>query len=124
MTPLAWMIGASLGSWLVVTTLARNVNPEALFGMAGPLVSACATWIAAARAYRVGPARVTRVMIIGFCVKMVFFGVFLAAMLRGLALRPTIFVVSFTGYFIALYAMEAVFLHRLSVDGSRAAPPV
>ena len=123
MSPLWWMIGASVGSWLVVTTLARNVNPEALLGMAGPLVSACATWIVTARAFRVAPERVTRVMITGLVVKMMFFGAFVAAVLRGLALRPTIFVVSLTGYFIALYAMEAFFFRRVFVDGSRTPPP-
>jgi hypothetical protein len=38
-------------------------------------------------------------------------------MLRGFALRPVPFVASFTSYFIALYAMEALFLRRLlSID--------
>jgi hypothetical protein len=70
----------------------------------------------------VSPERVTRVLMTGLWVKMVFFGVYVVALLQGLALRPTPFVVSFTGYFIGLHAMEAFFLRRLFMDGSRAAP--
>jgi hypothetical protein len=40
-------------------------------------------------------------------------------MLKGAGLRPTPFVVSFAGYFIALHAMEAFFLRRLFADVSR-----
>ena len=49
-----------------------------------------------------------RVMIAAFAVKMVFFGAYVAVMLRGSALRPMPFVVSFTGYFIALALVEAL----------------
>jgi hypothetical protein len=34
-------------------------------------------------------------------------------MLRGLALRPNLFVASFTVYFIVLFLMQALFLSRL-----------
>ena len=46
MTALVWMVGLSVGSWLVVTAAAGAANPEAVFGMAGPLVAACASWVA------------------------------------------------------------------------------
>jgi hypothetical protein len=41
-----------------------------------------------------------------------------AVLLRGYDLRPVPFVLSFTGAFIALYAMEALFLRRLLLDGA------
>ncbi len=120
MTPVAWMVGASAGSWLAVTALAGSlVNPEALFGMLGPLVAAVGTWVAVARAHRVKPERVTGVLMTGFAVKVLFFGSYVAVMLRMLPLRPVPFVVSFTSYFIALYAMEALFLKRLTMDAPR-----
>lgn len=108
------MTGACVASWLLVTALAGPAHPEVLFGMVGPLLSACATWLAIETAHRAAPARVTAVMIAGFGAKMVFFGVYVAIMLRGLELRPVPFVVSFTAYFVALYAMEALFLKRLT----------
>ena len=49
LTPLAWMIGASVGAWLVLTFSAGDLNPEALFGMLGPLASACVTWVVVTR---------------------------------------------------------------------------
>lgn len=117
MTPVAWMAAASLLSWLAIRATAGSAaHPEALYGMLGPLVSACATWIAVARAHRTAPETLTAVMIGGFGLKMLFFGAYVAVMLRLLALRPVPFVVSFTGYFIALYAMEALFLRRLTTD--------
>ena len=119
MMPLVWMVGSSVGVWLLVTALAQSVNPEAALGMLGPLASACATWVVTVRVHHAAPERVTRVMFAGLAVKMVFFGVYVAAMLRGLGLRPTLFVLSFTCYFIALHAMEAFFLRRLFLDSSR-----
>jgi len=120
-TPLAWMVGASVGTWLVLTLSAGDVNPEALFGMLGPLASACATWIVVARAAAV-PERVTAVMVTGLMVKMVFFAAYVAGMLKGAGLRPVPFVVSFAGFFIALHAMEAVFLRRLFAEMARSSP--
>lgn len=117
MRPVAWMAGAAIGSWLLVTVLRGTVNPEALLGMAGPLLAACASWIAVERMHAVAPERVMRVMLTTFVVKMVFFGAYVVVMLRGLGLQRTPFVVSFTVYLIALYAMEALFLKRLFESG-------
>jgi hypothetical protein len=121
MTPVVWMAGVSLGSWLVVTAMLGTANPEALLGMIAPLAAACVSWVAVERMHVIAPERVTGVMMVGFAAKMVFFGVYVAFVLRGLDLRPTPFVVSFTGYFVALYAMEALFLKRL-FDGGRPRP--
>jgi hypothetical protein len=109
------MAGASLASWLVVRALGGTaVHPEALYGMLGPLASACATWVAVWLTDRAAPTRLTAVLVAGFALKMLFFGAYVAAMLRLLELRAVPFVVSFTAYFIALYAMEALFLQRLA----------
>jgi hypothetical protein len=111
--PLAWMIGSSAAAWAAISAVGGDgVNPEALFGMLGPLLSACATWLAVRWAQRSAAPNLMGVMIAGFALKMVFFGVYVTVMLRVLSLRPVPFVVSFTGYFIALYAMEALFLRR------------
>jgi hypothetical protein len=120
MTPIAWMAGASLLSWFAVTVVAgARVNPEALFGMAGPLAAAGATWIAVQRVHRAAPERLTGVLMAGFGLKVVWYGAYVAVMLRVLTLRPVPFMVSFTIYFIALYAMEALFLQRLTTDRPR-----
>jgi hypothetical protein len=119
--PLLWMSGMCVGAWVVVAAVAPHLNPEALLGMLGPLVSALATWVVVARAAAV-PERVTGVMVTGLAVKMVFFGVYVAGMLMGAGLRPVPFVTSFTGAFIALHAMEAAFLRRLFAEMQRSSP--
>ena len=58
-------------------------------------------------------------MITALAVKMVFFGGYVVAMLRGFGLRPVPFIVSFAAYFIALHAMEAFFLRRLLMNDLR-----
>jgi hypothetical protein len=109
------MAGAAIVSWLAVTAIGGDrVNPETLFGMAGPLVAVCASWIAVQRAHRSAPERVLALMVVWFALKMVFFGAYVAVMLRLLGLEPVPFVAAFVSYFIALYAMQAVFLSRLA----------
>ena len=110
----AWMAGAAIGSWLAVSaTGGDQVNPESFFGMVGPLVAVSVSWLAVQRTHRVAPERAMGVMIIGFALKFVFFGAYVAVMLGVLSLRPVPFTTAFVSYFIALYAMQALFLRRL-----------
>ena len=119
--PLLWMAGTCAAAMLVVVAVAPDLNPEVLLGTLGPLVSAMATWVVVARAVAV-PERVTGVMVTGLAVKMVFFGVYVAGMLKGAGLRPVPFVLSFAASFIALHAMEAGFLRRLFAEMQRSSP--
>jgi len=120
MTAVVWMVGASLLSWLVTTLITDGRgDPEVLIGMAGPLASAVVSWVAYERAHRSPPGRLTNVMITALALKMVFFGVYVGVMLRGLDLRPVPFIVSFAAYFIALHTMEAAFLRRLLMNDLR-----
>jgi hypothetical protein len=89
--------------------------------MLAPLAIAVGSWVLIERTHRRTPERVTGLMVAGFAGKMVFFGVYVAAMLKGLGLQPVPFVVSFTSYFIALHLMEAFALRRLFAGGPRAA---
>ncbi len=123
MTPVSWMVGTSLGVWLVATMVAGPaINPEAFAGMIGPLAAAVATWVRVVRVYTAAPQRLTQVMVAGFGAKMLFFGAYVVVALRGYRLRPIPFVVSFAGFFIALHVIEALFLRRLFVEGSRSEP--
>jgi hypothetical protein len=119
MTTIAWMVGVSAVSWLVLRVAWPAAGPEAVLGMAGPLASAVASWVAYERVHRSAPARLTSVMVAALAVKMVFFGGYMVVVLRVLGMRQVPFIVSFAGYFIALHAMEALFLRRLLMDGRR-----
>jgi len=120
--PLLWMAGICAGGWLAVLAVAPQLNPEALLGMVGPLASALATWIVVARTAAAAPGKVTGVMVTGLAVKMVFFAVYVAGMVKGAGMRPAPFMVSFAGSFIALHAMEAMFLRRLFAGMQRSSP--
>ena len=114
MTPVLWMAGVGLATWLAVTAATGPAaHPEALFGLLGPLASAGATAVLTERTYRTAPERVMRVMLGALAVKIVFFGAYVVVMLEGLALRPVPFAVSFAGFFVLVYGMEALFLQRL-----------
>jgi hypothetical protein len=118
-----WMTAASIASALAaVVVCGRRDAPEILAGMAGPLAAAAGSWIAAERAYRLDPSRLTGVMMGGFAAKMLFFGAYVAFGLRVMALRPVPFVASFTSYFIALYAIEALALRAMFAGREAGAP--
>jgi hypothetical protein len=81
--------------------------------MLGPLAVASVSWVVTERTYVSSPERLTGVLVQGLAVKAVFFGVYVAGMLRVISVRPVPFVISFTSYFIALHLMEALFMRRL-----------
>jgi hypothetical protein len=109
------MAGAAIGSWLVISAAGGDrVNPESFFGMAGPLVAVCASWLALKRTHDTAPERVMAVMIVWFALKFVFVGAYVAVMIRLLSLRTVPFIAAFVSYFIGLYVMQALFLRRLT----------
>lgn len=114
MWPAVWMVAGSVVSGVAVSAyVGRDLTREVLLGMFAPLVVAVISWVLVERAFRRSRQQVTNVMVVAFGVKMVFFGAYVAVMLRGLALRPVPFVVSFTAYFIGLHVAEAWCLGRL-----------
>ena len=52
-------------------------------------------------------------MVVGLGAKAILFAAYVVVMVRGVGVRPVPFVLSFAGFFIALYAMEAYFLRQL-----------
>jgi hypothetical protein len=109
-----WMTAAALGSAAVAVAIAGGQTAAGvLLGMLAPLAAATVSWVLTERTYKREPARVTGLMIGAFGVKVLFFGAYVAVMLEVIGLRPTVFVVSFTSYFIALYLIEALLLRRL-----------
>lgn len=121
MSPAWWMIGSALTTWFVVAALPGvESDRELLFGMLGPLGGAVGTWVLVARTYPSRPERLTPLMVAAFGGKLVFFGAYVAVMLKVLALEPLPFVISFTTYFIALHLFEAWCLQRLFGRGTAA----
>lgn len=120
MKPIAYMAVAGVMSWLgTAAVVDRRTSIEVLFGLLGPLVAVSGTWVLVTWAYRERPGELTGLLAATFLLKMVFFGGYVAIMLRVARFRPIPFVISFTGYFIGLYLMEALYLKRLFSQRSR-----
>jgi hypothetical protein len=118
MNALGWTLGASVASALVAAAfVGARTEVAILLGLLGPLLAAGGTWVLVERVFRRRPDRVTPLMIAAFGAKLVSFGAYVAVVLRVLAVAPVPFVVSFTSYFVGLYAAEAVSLHRLFSGG-------
>jgi hypothetical protein len=84
--------------------------------MFAPLVVVAATWVMFEQVHRTHPERLTSVMIGAFAGKLVFFGAYVGLAIGVLAVKPVPFAASLTGYFIALYMVEALWLKRLFVS--------
>jgi hypothetical protein len=109
-----WMSAAAVGSAVVAVAIAgRQTAVDVLLGMLAPLAAATVSWVLIERTFEREPARVTGLMIGAFGAKVLFFGAYVAVMLKVVGLHPTPFVASFTSYFIALYLVEALLMRRL-----------
>jgi len=112
--PLGWMAAAGFVCWGVLTLVMGPEGRSAvLVGSIGPFVAAAGTWIIVERLHARAPARISSAMIKLFAAKMLFFGAYVAAAVVLLPGATRAFVVSFTGQYIMLHFMEAVFLRRL-----------
>ena len=93
--------------------------------MLGPLAIATADVGAGGADVPAKPGALTALMVAAFAGKLVFFGAYVAVMLRrAVGCGPMPFVASFTGYFIALHLIEALYLRRLFAAGARIAMQV
>ncbi|MGE0448265.1 MAG: ATP synthase subunit I [Vicinamibacterales bacterium] len=114
MKEVAWMAGISVVTWLAASaSTGAEVSAALFYGMIGPLVVACGTWIMVERVFRQDPQSLMPWMVGGFAFKLVFFGAYVAIMIRVVGLSPVPFVVGFSSYFIALHFTEALLLRRL-----------
>ncbi len=95
--------------------LGARFGREVWIGMFAPLIVVGATWVLTERVYRTHPERLTSVMISAFAGKLVFFGAYVGLAIAVLDVKPVPFAASFTGYFIALHLVEALWLKRLFV---------
>jgi len=121
MTPMRLMVVLSMSTWLVLVAIAGlEFLPEFTAGMVGPLAVALTSWRVVARTHRTNPMRVTHVLLQAFVVKALFFGVYVIGVVRLLGVRPVPFVLCFTGFFVALYAMQALLMRRLFMSNAQA----
>jgi hypothetical protein len=110
----AAMAGASVVVALAgIAVAGRTTAAEVLLGMLAPLAATAVSWVLVERTFKRDPQQLTALMIGAFGAKMLFFGAYVGAMFTVVGVRPVPFIVSFTGYFIALYLTEALLMRRL-----------
>ena len=86
MKAVAWMAGASVIAWLIAWAAVGRTSASGLvLRDAGPPLIASASWVMAERTYRRDPRALTGLLITAFAFKLVFFGGYVAVMLRVLA---------------------------------------
>jgi hypothetical protein len=114
LNPVSWMIAVAIGSATLIGALVTPaVRPAVVLGMIAPLAAATISWMIINHTFRQDPVRLTGVMLRALAMKALFFLAYVALAIRVLQVAPQPFVISFAAYFVALYAMEAVFLRRL-----------
>ena len=112
------MTAASLAAAAAAIAIAgRETGADVVLGMLAPLGAAGVSWVLTERTYKRDPQQLTGVMIGAFGVKMLFFGAYVALMIKVVGVHPLPFVASFTGFFIALYLTEALLMRRLFAGG-------
>ena len=105
----------ALGAIGIATGLGFERVARPVFGgMLGPLIAVVATWIVTVRTYRRNPAEVAGVLMKAFLVKVLFFVAYVVVMVRVAELPVRPFGLSFTAFFVGLYAVEAMLIARLS----------
>jgi hypothetical protein len=108
------MVALSVASCLALIGVAGGAFvTELVAAMAGPLVAVLVSWAWIVRTHRRNPARVMFVMLQSAIAKILFFCVYVIVMVRVLELQPTLFAMTFVGYFLALYATQAIMMRRL-----------
>ena len=99
-----------------------NVFPqyitEIFIGMIAPLVVTVfsITWIN--KVFKADPEKLTAAMTKSFLAKMILFALYFILIFSFYTFEPIPFVVSFTGFFILFYIIEAIFLQKLFQTGT------
>ena len=113
---MTWMMSMAamcVAVWLAVMLMSPPHAPAVLLGMIGPFVAVFGTWLLVERMARRNPGGLTGLLMAGFVVKMLFFALYVVAVVRLAGVDWTAFAISFTTAFISMYAVEAWLLRRL-----------
>ena len=86
---------------------------EIFLGMIAPLLVSIVSIQICKKAFSNSPSKLTASLTKSFLIKMILFALFFVIVLSFYTFEPIPFVISFTGFFILFYVIEAVFLQKL-----------
>ena len=90
---------------------------EIFLGMIAPLFVSVFSIIWINKVFKADPEKTTATMTKAFFIKMVLFALYFIIILSFYTFEPNPFVISFTGFFILFYIIEAIFLQKLFQTG-------
>ena len=86
---------------------------EIFLGMILPLLLGIYSMSRNKHVYNKTPLKLTGTMTINFFLKLIIYGLYFVIILGFYTFREVPFIVSFVGFFIVLYGIEAYYLHKL-----------
>lgn len=100
-------------SGLVSGTVFPQYIKEIFIGMIAPLLVTIFSIAWIKHVSKADPGKITATMTKSFFIKMVLFTLYFIIILRFYTFETIPFVISFTGFFILFYIIEAIFLQKL-----------
>jgi hypothetical protein len=112
----AWLAGGSILAAIVFSAVSGmtglGASGEIWFGMLGPTLASIITWMAIERQRRLDPQKMLKCLIQSFVIKFVFFGAYIAVVVKTNQVRPGLFVGCFAFFYLALHMAEALELRK------------
>lgn len=103
-----------IGIWGILSGLFfPGYKSEIFLGMILPLLIGIYSISVNKYIYNKTPEKLTRAMVINFFLKLIIYGLYIAILLGFYTFREVPFIVSFVGFFIVLYGIEAYYLRKL-----------
>ena len=102
---------------LIGGTIYTQYLSEIFLGMVSPLLVTIFSIFWIDKVFKTDKEKLTATMAKSFFIKMVLFALYFIIILSFYAFEPIPFVLSFTGFFILFYIIEAVFLQKLFQTG-------
>ena len=102
---------------LIGGTIYPQYLSEILLGMTAPLLVTVFSIFWIEKVFKTDKEKLTATMARSFFIKMVLFALYFIIILSVYTFEPIPFVISFTGFFILFYIIEAIFLQKLFQTG-------
>ena len=90
-----------------------NVITEIFLGLLGPVLVGFVTVFFMIKYSNSGAIRLNRMLVRGFAIKFIFYGIFIITIFTVYPFKPIPFMCSFTSSFIGLHLMEAIVLKKI-----------
>lgn len=110
------VIGSHIVLGILLAAIGFEYLAEAYTAMSAPLWVGVLTLAKIDACYKTDPGKITSFMTKAFFFKVIFYGMFIVAVISFSTFNTVSFVSIFTGFFIALLGVEAAFLRSLFKD--------